>query len=176
MYSYCKSLAFTLLELIFTIVIISILVMIALPHYHEFRENQERAQILSTVRQAISQAKANAVSYRSPVIICASQDLKSCTNSQWHKGFIIFLDQNHNQEFDPHEKLIQATSTDYQYGDFSWKGGVTSKNTITFQPDSGLPRGSMGHFKYCAHSNKSNLIVRLSMMGQTRLEEAKTCE
>ena len=176
MYSICKFKAFTLVELIITLAILAILVTIAIPSFQSFRERQERAQVLPTVRQAISLARTNASLYRTQVVICSSSSLKKCEDNQWDKGMIIFLDQNKNKTLDDNEKIIQAIKTNYNYGSFTWTGGATSTNVIIFQPDSGLPRGSQGNFKYCAYDqSKTSLIVRLSQTGQTRLQEQKTC-
>ena len=175
MYSICKIKAFTLIELLITLIILAIIVSLALPHFHRFKENQERAQILPIVRQAVSLAKINATTYHSTVIICPSSTYEHCENNKWNSGFIIFVDQNNNKKFDEQEKLIHSIPLDLHYGSFDWNGGITSKDAISFQSDSGLPRGSIGHFRYCSASSESDLIIPLSMMGQTRLDESATC-
>lgn len=177
MYLDCKSAAFTLLELITVIAILSIIVSIALPQYHHFRENQERSQVLPLIRQSIAVAKSNATVYHAQVVICASASMNQCEDNQWHQGWLIFLDLNRNRKLDQNDQLLQKVSSDLHYGQFYWKGGATSKTQIVFQADSGLPRGSSGHFKYCSfRPGMDHFYIPLSDMGHTRLEHRPQCD
>lgn len=176
MYSFCKKSAFTLLELVITLTVIAILCMIALPHYHDIRERQEVGQLLSLIRQNVNLSKSLASAHHTKIVICSSANLSTCEDNQWHKGMIIFMDLNQNHALDPHEPIQKIIKTDIQYGSFQWKGGIVNSHTITFQNDSGLPRGSQGSFHYCSFNHpKNNRSIVVSPMGHTRIEVKNDC-
>lgn len=176
MYSDCKARAFTLIELLIIITIISIITMIALPFFHSFREKQELNQLHPLIRQHVLLAKNTAQVYQSRVVMCSSSNLSQCETNQWNKGILIFSDLNNNKQIDEGEKTHQVTRTEFKYGLLTWNGGATSPNVISFQGDSGLPRGSPGGFYYCSFNNTANhRYIPISLMGHTRIENISRC-
>ena len=177
MYSLCKTHAFTLIELLVTITILAIISMIAIPHYHQFRERQEVAQLLTTIRQHVNLSKSLASTYHTQIVICSSSNATKCENNQWHKGMIIFSDLNQNKTLDSNEPIQKTVITDMKYGSFQWNGGAANPNSITFQNDSGLPRGSQGNFMYCSLKHPANhRYIAISPMGHTRIQTTTSCQ
>lgn len=176
MYSFCKENAFTLLELIITVSILAILAMITLPQYHQFKEHQEAAQLLTLIRQNVNLSKSLANTHHNQIVICSSTNATTCENNQWNKNMIVFMDLNQNKMLESNEPIQKIISIDMKYGAFQWHGGVSNPNTITFQSDSGLPRGSQGHFTYCSFNHPENhRQIVIHQMGHTRLEATASC-
>lgn len=168
-----KILGLTISELITCIAIFAILVCLSLPHFNDLMMSNEAIQLKKTLTIHIQKSKSDAQTYRRNVTLCASQDLLTC-DRDWNKGFISFIDTNNNRQRDPSETLLYATSLNYKYGSLDWRGTLRI-NSITFQGDSGLPRGSNGSFFYCANSPKYHTRIKLSQMGQITPEPLATC-
>ena len=177
MYPNCKECGFTLIELIVTITILAIIVSIALPSYHSFMERQEHSQMLALVRNSTHLAKNLAVTHHQQIVICASENLNTCSNNQWDKGMLIFTDQNNNKTLDPNEMIHQKLKTNLKYGNLKWDGGVANPNTLTFMGDTGLPRGSQGSFHYCSlKTAQNNTRYVVNQMGHVRAEVSNKCQ
>lgn len=176
MYPFCKDRAFTLLELVITIAVLAIITSIALPSFHSFRENQEVSQLLPSIRQYVNFSKSVASTQHTQIVMCSSSNSDQCDNSQWEKGIIIFSDLNNNKKRDATETIYKKVLTEIKYGTLTWSGGATNLNTITFQSDSGLPRGSPGSFYYCSFKHPQNhRYIPVSPMGHTRIEDTTKC-
>lgn len=176
MHHYSIQKAFSLFELIITISVLAIIACIALPSFHNFREQQEVSKIFPTLRQNIQLAKTLAASFHNQIVICSSNDAKNCLNDQWAQSLIIFSDLNRNKQLDQNEPVHQRSTFDLRYGQLRWKGGTTNLNTLTFQRDNGLPRGSAGAFYYCSFDHPDHdLYIAMNNMGNTRVEKTNSC-
>ena len=171
-----KQSAFTLFELIICIALLAIITTIAIPFYHDSKERLEVAHVFPSLKQNIDFAKNTALTYHSDVVICASENLNSCQNNMWHKGMITFSDLNKNKKLDPQEQIFSVVATNVKYGHLKWNGNVSNLHSITFQGDTGLPRGAMGAFHYCHFKKTQNSqYLPLGMMGILRKESNATC-
>lgn len=176
MYPNCKANGFTLFELIVSISILSIIAMLAIPHYHELMERQEVSNLKPLLHQHISVAKNHAKTLHSNIVLCSSVDLKQCENDQWNFGIIIFNDLNKNKKVDENELIVAQTATQMKYGQLRWKGSASNPKVITFQGDSGLPRGAPGSFFYCGSKNPQNhKRFYIGPMGHVRVEPTTEC-
>ena len=98
---------FTLIELIIALSIISILSAYALPNYREFKQNQTMTQQINRLSATINFARNQSIISGQHVILCASQSFTACDgNSQWHKGWMVFADSNHNRTFDGSDRML----------------------------------------------------------------------
>lgn len=171
MYFICKESGFTLIELIITLVILSILISISLPAYHQFRAQQEHSQLLPTLRNLINLSKNNAAIYHQHITICSSVNSIDCEYHQWNKNILVFSDPNKNNLKENTEQLHSQLKMDLNYGELTWHGNATHGNTIAFQGDTGLPRGSQGSFHYCSFSSPDkNTRYVVNEMGHIRTE------
>lgn len=176
MYPYCKENAFTLFELIATLAILIILITLGIPYFERFQAKQEFAQIYPLIQQQVSLAKNTARMRQAEIVICSSENKLTCEKNQWNKSLIIFIDQNHNKKFESSESVIHIADINLKYGQLRWRGGVSNLHSVTFQPDTGLPRGSQGAFYYCSFKLASeNLYIPVSQMGNTRQVKVKKC-
>jgi type IV fimbrial biogenesis protein FimT len=107
------------------------------------------------------------------VTLCATQDFSSCS-SDWNHGFIGFLDANRNKRRDITETILYSNPVQPKYGSLAWRGTLNI-NSLTFQGDTGLPRGSNGSFYYCSSRSNHHLQIILSNMGHVRTQEISSC-
>jgi type IV fimbrial biogenesis protein FimT len=165
--------AFTLLELAITALVLSILITLALPYYHQLKANQERNFVLRQINSNVQLAKQHAVIHHTNVVICPSIDMLACKDSMWEHGFIVFLDLNKNRQVDFNESLIAKEQTNLNYGTLNWRGTLHF-SSLSFMAEHGLPIGSNGSFYYCSSITK-NLKIILNKMGNSRSEDLTRC-
>jgi len=135
---------FTLSELIVTLAICAILACLSLPYLNQLLISNEVNHMKRTLTIYIQKSKSDAQIHHKNVTLCASKDLTSC-DSDWNSGLIGFLDLNANRQRDSNDPLLYSTAFHYKYGKLDWRGTLRI-NSLTFQGDTGLPRGSNGSF------------------------------
>ncbi|ESK54646.1 GspH/FimT family pseudopilin [Acinetobacter tjernbergiae] len=168
-----KFLGFTISELVTVIAICAIILCLGLPYFNDTMISNEVNQLKRILTIHIQKAKSDAQIYHKNVTLCASSDFISC-HSDWNKGFIGFLDNNRNRQRESTETLLYATPFHHRYGILDWRGTLRI-NSLTFQSDTGLPRGSNGSFFYCMNNSSHHTQVILSNMGQIRSQEIPSC-
>ena len=168
-----KSLGFTISELVTVIAICSIITYLALPYLNDIMISNEVNQLKRILTIHIQKAKSDAQIHHKNVTLCASSDSISCHND-WNKGFIGFLDSNRNRQRESTETLLYVNAFNHRYGILGWRGTLHI-NSLTFQGDTGLPRGSNGSFFYCMNNSNHHTQVILSNMGQIRSQEISSC-
>ena len=178
MYLYYKNRAFTLIELVVTIAIICIIATFALPMYHKLQESLELIRVSSIIRQKVTFAKNQALTQHTTVVICSSEYMKKCEINQWHNGIIIFADLNNNKTIDSNETIYSSQNTKIRYGTLRFIHNATnSKNTLTFQGDTGLPRGAPGGFHYCSFNDQQQYkYYPVNQMGNIRVDKSDKCK
>lgn len=97
--------AYTLLELVLTMAIITILGTLSLPALYPAEQN-EAEQIFLQMAALLSDARATAVSRHSSVVICPGMAGSAC-GTDWAEGVLAFIDDNQNRQLDPAESVIR---------------------------------------------------------------------
>ncbi|ENU58946.1 putative type 4 fimbrial biogenesis protein FimT [Acinetobacter guillouiae MSP4-18] len=176
MYFYCKEQGLTLFELITTICILTIICLISLPHYHNWMQKQEIRIISSGIQQHVSYARSQALVRHTTVVICSSEDLIRCEKDKWNKGLLIFTDKNKNKQVDSEDHILLKTENKIKYGKLTWVGSASSRDVLTLQGDTGLPRGSPGSFYYCSQYDEvNNKRYKIGRMGAINLGSPPEC-
>jgi type IV fimbrial biogenesis protein FimT len=176
MYFYCKAQGFSLFELITVIVLVVIISLISLPFYHEWMQKQEFRSIHPMIQQHISYARSQALIKRTTVVICPTESFLQCEKDKWHKGLIIFVDKNKNKQLDDDEHILLKTEKNIKYGSLTWIGSSSSRDVLTFQGDTGLPRGSPGSFYYCSHHDTGhNTRYKIGRMATLNSQPTSKC-
>lgn len=86
-----KQQAFTLIELMVTLVVLGIALGIAIPSFNELIRTNRSLAIGEDLSNALNFARAEAVKRNGRVSICASNNGIGCVGS-WSQGWIIFVD------------------------------------------------------------------------------------
>ncbi|MDL2286931.1 GspH/FimT family pseudopilin [Desulfococcaceae bacterium OttesenSCG-928-F15] len=93
--------AFTLVEMMFVVVLIAIVASIAVQNFREASLNNEIKSVAFTLGTALGYAKDEAIMRRSFVTLCPSANVNdanaTCTSGgDWADGYIVFLDLDNN--------------------------------------------------------------------------------
>src|SRR5215470_18454067 len=80
---------FTLVELLVTIVVLSILLGLAVPAFRTFMQNDQQWVQQNNLVLALNAARSEAIKQDSSVQVCSSSDGATCTNTPWEKGWIV---------------------------------------------------------------------------------------
>lgn len=160
---------FTLIELMITILILTIIIAITAPYFSSMLARMESKKISTSLQAILRDARHHAFTQRKRIAICGSHDGITCDAQAWSTGLLIFHDTTANRIREAHEDIYQFIRLNLKYGNLDWKGFGVSKN-IVFQPDTGLPRGSNGSFYYCANQTENTRRIVVSPMGHSRIE------
>ncbi len=151
---------FTLMELMVTITIVAIIVMTAYPHVIQALQRMEARRIKSTFRNTINIAKSTSYAYHKRVFMCLINETGSCHRDNG-KQLVLFFDNNGNNNYDPLiDDLIQYNDLDLKYARTYLRAG--RRHYVRFSRNTGLPRGFMGHFKYCPKDSDNTNIYQVS--------------
>jgi prepilin-type N-terminal cleavage/methylation domain-containing protein len=123
--------AYTLLELLATVAIVSILLLIATPSYQTFYHHQETNALTQQLTQTFSYARNQAVIRQQIIVVIPQQ-------GNWQNGWSIIIEKTQQilRYFAPPPKNIQLQLV-----------VLRNNNLIRFMPD-GTTNGSNGHFSY----------------------------
>ena len=158
---------FTLVELIFTIVILGILVAIAVPFIQTQLAHMEAKRIRSQLESSLTLAKAESYIRRQNVIVCLSDSGGRCYRDS-DKTLLLFVDKNDNKHFDTQvDFLIAQHALNLKYSKLSLRVGA-KRHYTKFWGDSGQPRGHFGHIKYCptVDYNDAMYLISFSQTGR----------
>ena len=131
---------FTLIELMFTIVILAVLVAIGIPNFRGFILNGHMTAAANDLLSDVSLARSESVKRRIPVVVCATSGGSSPSCSTAGSGFnawLVYVDTNSNGTLD----VGEATLREHDRIDGNITGTATGGLVITFRP-SGFPASS----------------------------------
>ena len=92
---------FTLVELLITIVVVTILLATGVPSFMEFTKNNRLTAQANSLVISIQVARSEAVKRGTGAVICASTDQATCSASDdWSTGWIVFSDVGQDGNLD----------------------------------------------------------------------------
>ncbi|WP_223787581.1 GspH/FimT family pseudopilin [Marinicella meishanensis] len=98
---------FTLIELIIALSMLAILSAYAIPNYRTFQLNQSMTHEINRLVATINHARNQSIIAQQSVVLCATASELGCDgNSQWHAGWMAFVDHNQNRVFDGSDRLL----------------------------------------------------------------------
>lgn len=112
---------FTLLELLVTLTVLVLLVAVGIPSMSQQIRNNHLKSASLELYQAVQLARTRAVTTNSRVTLRALGD--------WHQGWRIFLDPNHNGEWEPGELLIAEAGPN---SNLTIQGNIPVRRYISF--------------------------------------------
>ena len=84
---------FTLVELMVTVAVVALIASFALPAYGTWVERERAGAFLSRLSAALGNARADALKFAAPVVLCASADGATCAGG-WEAGWLAFRDDD----------------------------------------------------------------------------------
>jgi type IV fimbrial biogenesis protein FimT len=138
----------TLIELMITLVVGSILMVIAVPSFMSFQKDNRRVTQLNELVSGLNLAKSEAVKSNATVALCPSTDGASCAGTTYDNGWIVFLNTNGDSPpavTDASETILRTHSGVTGSGTSLRATGITTG--LNFAP-TGRPDAS-GDITYC---------------------------
>jgi len=134
-----KHSGFTLIEMMFTIVIMAIMVAFAVPNFNNMIEKNQSLSTANDLLADILLARSEAIKQDALVSICPSSDATTCTGS-WTDGWIVTLTAAPNTVFAVREKPasnMTITATGGLGAGLTYNGRgrriIAANETITIQ-------------------------------------------
>lgn len=151
---------FTLIELIITVLVLSIIIGFAAPAILSQLANMEAKRIRYTIINTLAVAKAESLIRRKDILVCLSDNNSRC-NKNSSNSLLLFIDNNDNKHFDVGtDLLIEQQRLSPKYATLHLRAG--SRHHTKFFADSGKPRGHFGHIKYCPNSKYNQAKYQIS--------------
>ncbi len=125
---------FTIVELMIAIAILAIMTALAMPSLQQFMARNELVGTSNALISGINLARTEAVTRSTAVGICPSTDGTGCTGGAWKSGFLVFVDDDNNGNFNGSEELIRAESG-YNNPAITIDGTAGVNNGFTFTAD-----------------------------------------
>jgi type IV fimbrial biogenesis protein FimT len=150
-----KQAGLTLIELMITLVVGSILMVIAVPSFMSFQKDNRRLTQLNDLVSGLNLARSEAVKGNTTVALCPSADGIDCSGSNYDSGWIVFLntDGDSPPAVDHPAETILRTHTGVTVSGSSLRAtGVTTglNFAATGRPD------VSGDITYCDDRGASN--------------------
>ncbi len=163
--------AFTLVELLITLAVLTILLAAALPGIGSLAGNGYLTTAGNDILAYLQLARSEAVKRGLPVVLCPSDDGRSCADTiEWQRGFIIFVDRDRDRQSGPDDPLLSY----HKFNDARLiiKTTVGRKN-LRYQP-SGMSPGSTATITLCPRQQGIEpRSVILSNSGRSRLSRSR---
>ncbi|WP_347331149.1 GspH/FimT family protein [Marinimicrobium locisalis] len=166
----------TLLELLLTLVVLSVLLSVGLPSLQAQIERTRTLTLTQNLQTAMQATRQRAISRNGRATL---RPLGS-----WESGWELFDDANHNAQRDPGETLVFSHQVDSD--GVSIKGNDRVDHYISYvgtgesRHATGTPRGGFlaGTITLCSDSSGAHYKLVLARMGRVRREaiEADECE
>lgn len=161
-----RNLGFSLIELLATLLLISILLLLCLPDWRDLRAANAANQAVKRLGHILILARQQALLRSYPVSVCSSDAQFACMN-HWAGNYLIFLNsQKKSQPDNVAAILLHDNSTDalgfWQVQTF------TTQIAVTFSPDGTTTQNSS--FIYCPYDKNSHHArgIYLSQTGRIR--------
>jgi type IV fimbrial biogenesis protein FimT len=89
-----KQSGFTLIELMITLVVGSILLVIAVPSFLSFQKDNRRVSQINELVSGLNLARSEAIKSNATVGFCPSSDGATCSGAIYDNGWIVFLNND----------------------------------------------------------------------------------
>lgn len=163
-------LGFTLIELLVVLVLLTTLVVFAVPAYQSLVKQNRVATQINQLIAAINFARSEATRRHLVVTLCPSTNHEKC-GGQWHDGWIIFTDSKALGQVDSASQILRVYRAMSVPDKLEWHGARTG-NYLQMNPAGGT-NGQQGTFIYCIQKNIIPQVVIVSQTGRIREDEGR---
>jgi len=163
---YGRGKGLTLIELLVTIIVLSILLAVAMPNFSSLIDDQRLKNAASDLYAALVYARSEAIKRNHFVAICAKNTASDgCLNAtDWAKGWIVFLDSDGDGAPNAASDIIKKQDEIAAIA-FSGPSGTVSYT------GNGQLRASVSTFRAAKTENSAipSRCVNLDLMGRPRM-------
>lgn len=149
--------AFTLIEALASLAIISIMLMISIPFMRNFMIHTQDEILQNQIMNAIELAKREAIAHHAPVALTYNNNQK----------ILIFLDEYADGVPHDHVQIIAATQTASHHGPIHFRHFQNSRNYLLFSPTEFM-KNDNATFWHC-HENSVIWAIAISKNGKARI-------
>lgn len=156
---------FSLIELLVTLSIAAILLMVAVPNFITFVQNNRLATQANDFVTMLNYARSEAVKRNQRITVCSSTTGSSCANSTtWETGLLVFADTNGDGVVDGGEDVLQVRQG--MEGSNILRAGTRTR--VTYQA-TGFSPGFNDTFRLCdSRGTASARAIVVSNQGRVR--------
>jgi len=158
--------AFTLIEALITLSIITILIVISLPMLQDFLHHTNDEILQEQLLRAIDLAKFEAHARGIPLVFCASKDNKTC-GDDWADDQIVFMNENEDGIVKNREQILAVIQAQPLHGSVHWRSFPRYRHYVLFSP-TGLTYSDNGTFWHC-HAQSPMWAIVINKSGRTRV-------
>ncbi|MBM7063105.1 GspH/FimT family pseudopilin [Pseudomonas sp. UL073] len=146
--------AFSLIELLYTLALLSLFAFMALPAFGQLIEANRIQSLYSLLYRQLYQARASSILHNRDIEVCGSRDGLVC-DDHWESGWLV-------RDHDSGEPITQhrLAPTDH----LNWSGATAR---IRFRQNGTAPLGN-GRFYLCDRKAKVVLQIVLNRQGRMR--------
>ncbi len=170
---YCTTRGHSLISLLTTLVVSGILLGIGVPSMAGLVTANRLSTQVNQLAGALTFARTESITRNQHVIICKSNDQLQCSKeSAWHEGWLVFVDDNQNHQYDDNELVLLQNGMAQMNLRIDY-AGFGSHAYITFRPAGST--SSNGTFTLCdttATDNARALIINRA--GRIRTSTTKS--
>jgi type IV fimbrial biogenesis protein FimT len=170
-----KYAAFTLLETLISLIIISVALAMAFPNLSSFLRDSRMNAVVTEFTNALYLARSESIKRAVNVTLCSSTDGIACSESEgWQYGWLVFADSNANASMDSDDSLIRVYHN--PNNEFTLIGNTYVDSQIHY-----LPTGRIsvlgGTISVCAN-DRSELGKNIVLIatGRFRIDTDIACE
>ena len=136
---------FTVLELMITVSVACILLLTALPSLTQFSRLQKMKASIGQLQNDLLMGRSEAVARNASTVACPGSPASGCSGgSDWSDGWIVFADDNGDQQHQAGEPLIRHGQPYENINILGSKG----RREVRFFPNGSAP-GSNGSITFC---------------------------
>ena len=166
-----RNAAFTLIELMITLTILSLVMAIGVPSMRDFIKNDRLTTQINTLVGHLAYARSEAALRHQSVVVCASGTGTSCSTTNWASGWIIFVDSDNNSDFSAGEDMLRVVE--------EISGGNTLASTVgsvVTYDKRGFAPNSVGSFTLCDDRGDAHKkSISISTTGRVRQGGGGSC-
>ena len=138
-----RSSGFTLVELSLTLTVAAILMTTVVPAMQTMVASNRMVSQINLFVSSMHMARSEAIKRNRRVTICKGSAVTGCvTSGGWEQGWISFVDENSNSQFDTGEELLQTAGP--VGGTLTLRGNQWVKNYLSYLPSGHLRLSSGG--------------------------------
>jgi len=140
--------AFTVLELLITLVIATIMLLLGVPTFQQFTQRQHMRAAVGNLHNDLLAARSEAVYQNVHVVACPGEPSLGCSGSaDWSDGWFVFADSNDDRVYQADETVIRRG----QVFEALQIIGTRGRSSIRFLPDGSAP-GSNATIGFCGRA------------------------
>lgn len=161
---------FTLIELIIFLAIVAILFRFGTPAFQDLTMENRMATQINMMVSSFNLARSEAVKRHQNVVLCPNNAGQCAKQPYWHNGWLMFVDNNFDREFDADEEIIyiEAAKENIEITSSRYRRRVVFRTL-------GSSAGSNASFIFCDQRGTSEArAIILSNSGRARVAEKQS--